>query len=145
MELNNLPKIIDKKFRRLGRGQGSGRGKTAGRGTKGQKARGKLRLFFEGGALPLTKRIPFLRGRGRNPVIKQSPVILHFENLNKLPAKSLVDIETLIKSGIIGEEARKYGVKLLGNGEVLRPLRIKIPVSSGAKQKIERAHGTVEV
>lgn len=144
MELSKLPKINKKKLRRVGRGHGSGRGKTAGRGTKGQKARGKISLSFEGGALPLVKRLPFLRGRGRNKVFKSHPLVVNIDQLNKLPSKSVVDVDTLIKHSIVPEHAKKTGVKILGNGELKTVLKIKIPTSEAARQKIERAGGSVE-
>ena len=71
MKLENLTKVTDRKKKRLGQGHGSGRGKTGGRGTKGQKARGKVSLTFEGGALPLIKRLPFHRGKGKNKVFNK--------------------------------------------------------------------------
>ncbi len=143
MELNSLPKTTKTKLRRLGQGHGSGRGKTAGRGTKGQKARGKIRASFEGGALPLVKRMPFLRGRGRNKIVKAKTVSLSVSSLNKLPSKSTVDVETLIKAGLVEASAKKTGVKIIGNKELKIALTIKLPVTAGAKKQIERAGGTV--
>lgn len=145
MELSNLPKITQKGLRRVGRGHGSGRGKTAGRGTKGQKSRGNIPLAFEGGALPLVKRLPFLRGRGRNKVIKKQPIAINVASLNKLPKKTTVNVDTLIKYGIVKEAAKKQGVKILSDGNLTLPLLVKIPVSEGARKKIEKAGGTVEL
>src|SRR3989304_3145816 len=99
MELNKLSKISKKEKRRLGQGHGSGRGKTAGRGTKGQKSRGKIALSFEGGALPLIKRLPFRRGKGRNKSFKTNTFILNVERLNELSKNSQVDVDLLIKEG----------------------------------------------
>lgn len=144
MELSNLPKITTKRMRRVGRGHGSGRGKTAGRGTKGQKARGNIPLAFEGGALPLVKRLPFLRGRGRNKVFKPHPIAINVLSLNKLPKKSVVDADTLIKHGIVRGAARYQGVKILSEGELTIPLTVKLQVSAGARKKIEKAGGSVE-
>ncbi|RJQ25894.1 50S ribosomal protein L15 [Candidatus Parcubacteria bacterium] len=146
MELNKLPKIkISKKARRVGRGHGSGRGKTAGRGTKGQKARRKIKLTFEGGALPLIKRLPFTRGKGKNKIFKIKPIIINIRALNGLPANTIIDLNTLIKNKFVKEdEARLYGVKLLGEGELTKPLIIKIPVSNNVRKKIEKIGGKVE-
>ncbi len=144
MQLNSLPKITKKRLKRVGRGHGSGRGKTSGRGTKGQKARRKIALSFEGGALPLVKRLPFLRGRGRNKIFKNSTIHINVGKLNLLPAKSVVDLESLLKYGIVKDEAKKTGVKILGNGELKVALKVRLPVSAGGKKKIEKAHGTVE-
>lgn len=146
MDLNTLPKITTKAKRRLGRGHGSGRAKTSGRGTKGQKARGDIKLHFEGGALPLIKRLPFLRGKGRNKEFRRSPVIINVKELNSLPAKSVVDLDFLIKHKLVNEkEARSLGVKILGDGEIKVALNVKVSVSAGAKRKIEKAGGSVVV
>ena len=144
MELSNLPRITQKGLRRVGRGHGSGRGKTAGRGTKGQKSRKNIPLAFEGGALPLVKRLPFLRGRGRNKVFKPHPIAINISSLNKFSKKTTIDIDTLIKYGIVGDVARNLGVKILSEGDLSVPLIVKLPVSAGARKKIEKAGGTVE-
>lgn len=145
MELSNLPRITQKESRRVGRGHGSGRGKTAGRGTKGQKSRKNIPLAFEGGALPLVKRLPFLRGRGRNKVFKPHPIAINISSLNKFSKKTTIDIDTLIKYGIVRDAARKQGVKILSDGDLSVPLIVKLPVSASARKKIEKAGGTVEV
>ena len=142
MELSNLPSTIEKKLRRLGQGHGSGRGKTAGRGTKGQKARGKVPPFFEGGALPLTKRMPFLRGRGRNKIIKKHPISVNVSDLTKLTVKT-IDVESLIKAGIVGKDAQLKGVKLIGNAQVKSKFDLKVSASAGAKKSILAFGGTV--
>ncbi|MBI1919161.1 50S ribosomal protein L15 [Candidatus Microgenomates bacterium] len=145
MKLSELPKITTRKKRRVGRGHGSGRVKTAGRGTKGQKARGKIPLAFEGGALPLVKRLPFRRGRGRNKSFKKKPIIINVKALNLLPANSIVDVACLIKHRIIEEEeGKEFGVKILGDGQLQVLLTVKLPVSKGARKKIEKAGGKVE-
>ncbi len=145
MKLSELPKITTRKKRRVGRGHGSGRVKTAGRGTKGQKARGKIPLAFEGGALPLVKRLPFIRGRGRNKSFKKKPIIINVKALNLLPANSIVDVACLIKHRIIEEEeGKEFGVKILGDGQLQVLLTVKLPVSKGARKKIEKAGGKVE-
>jgi len=144
MELSNLPRITQKGLRRVGRGHGSGRGKTAGRGTKGQKSRKNIPLAFEGGSLPLVKRLPFLRGRGRNKVFKPHPIAINISSLNKFSKKTTIDIDTLIKYGIVGDVARNLGVKILSDGDLSVLLMVKVPVSAGARKKIEKAGGTVE-
>ena len=140
-----MPRITQKESRRVGRGHGSGRGKTAGRGTKGQKSRKNIPLAFEGGALPLVKRLPFLRGRGRNKVFKPHPIAINISSLNKFSKKTTIDIDTLIKYGIVGNVAKKQGVKILSDGDLGVPLIVKIPVSAGARKKIEKAGGTIEL
>jgi len=143
MDLSNLPKIVKKRKKRLGRGLGSGRGKTAGRGTKGQKARGKVRAGFEGGQTPLIKRLPLRRGKG-NPKISRKPLAVNLKILNSLPKNTTVDLENLIKAKIVDEkDARLFGVKILGDGEIKVPLTISLPVSKSARKKIEQAGGKI--
>jgi len=145
MKLENLPKTTQRKKKRLGLGHGSGRGKTAGRGTKGQKARRKIPIDFEGGALPLIKRLPFRRGKGRNKVFKKGPVIVNVKALNILKKGSIVDIKILVENRIVDEkDVNVYGVKILGDGDLSVPLTIRLPVSKGARQKIEKAGGSVK-
>ncbi|MBI4999709.1 50S ribosomal protein L15 [Candidatus Gottesmanbacteria bacterium] len=144
MELHKLPKLLKSPKKRLGRGHGSGRGKTAGRGTKGQKARGKIKLGFEGGQLPLIKRLPLRRGKGRNKSLAPGPIVVNIKYLNVLAKGSQVDLETLIKARIVKEdEARAFGVKILGDGELKIPLKVSLPCSKGAAEKIKKAGGEV--
>lgn len=144
MKLENLPKITDRKKKRLGQGHGSGRGKTAGRGTSGQKSKGKVPIYFEGGALPLIKRLPFLRGKSRNKPFRKKRVVVNVEALNLLKKDAVVDLKTLVKNRIVKEKDISYGVKILGDGDIAVPLTVKLPVSKGAKAKIEKAGGKVE-
>ncbi len=143
MELHNSVKIVDKKHKRVGRGHGSGRGKTAGRGTKGQKARRDISLSFEGGALPLIKRMPFLRGKGRNAAIKAPAVEITLSVLNQLPAKSVVTKDLLIEHKIIQSGTKR--VKVISTGTIENQLTVQIPVSKGAQAAIEKVGGKVEL
>lgn len=136
-----MPSIVDKKKRRIGRGHGSGRVKTSGRGTKGQNARGKVRFGFEGGQLPLTRRLPFLRGKMRNRSMHIKPLILPVTVLNKLPSKTLVTIEELQKQHLVSEDA--VSVKLLGSGFIKNPLTVHLLCSKSARSAIEKAGGKV--
>ena len=145
MELHQLVTISHKSKRRLGQGHGSGRMKTAGRGTKGQKARYDIPIAFEGGALPLIKRMPFMRGKDRNHSIQPEPVILNLSNLNKLPNNSEVSFESLVQHKLLRKsEGLKRGVKILGNGELVVALIVTVPVSKSAEEKIIKAGGRVE-
>lgn len=145
MNLSHLEKVKTKSKKRVGQGHGSGRGKTAGRGTKGQKARNKVAIYFEGGALPLTKRLPFLRGKGRNRSLQEKPFIVNVDALNVFAKGAVVTIESLAKEGIVALEAAKQkGVKILGDGELKIAVTVKLPVSKGAAEKIKKAGGTVE-
>ncbi|OGH09033.1 MAG: 50S ribosomal protein L15 [Candidatus Levybacteria bacterium RBG_16_35_6] len=143
--LNTLKKLTTKQKRRLGQGHGSGRGKTAGRGTKGQRSRNKIPIYFEGGALPLIKRLPYRRGKGRNKVFKKKPIVINVKVLNLLKKDTVVDLKTLITNKIVDEkDAKLYGVKILGDGELKISLVVKLPVSKGAKTKIIKAGGKIE-
>lgn len=143
MKLHELLKIQARSQKRVGRGIGSGKGKTAGRGTKGQKARGKIPAGFSGDILPLYKKLPFRRGLGNaKKTTKMIPIALGKLDFAKVNEE--IDIQSLIKSGIIKEsEARKYGVKIMGTGEITKAITVKLPVTSNAASKIEKAGGKV--
>ena len=145
MSLNNLQKITKRSKKRLGQGHGSGKVKTAGRGTKGQLARNKVPMYFEGGALPLIKRLPYMRGKGRNKSFRRTPLIVNLKYLNKFSKNQTVDLEALIKNKIVKEsDAKEFGVKILGDGELTQALVIKLPISKSAAKKIEKAGGKIE-
>ncbi len=143
MKLNNLPKSTTTKKRRLGQGHGTGRVKTAGRGTKGQKARGDIPLAFEGGALALIKRLPFMRGKGKNKSFKDRPIVLNVEKLNDLAKGTVVTVALLLEKKLVGKEAKKLGVKILGSGDLTVALTVQIAVSKSAQTKIEKAGGSI--
>ena len=129
--------------KRKGRGAGSGNGKTAGRGHKGQKARsgGKVRTGFEGGQMPLARRIP---KRGFNNVFAKPLTAVNVAVLNRFEDGSVVDAAALISAGIL--HACPYGLKVLGNGTVTAKVTVKAAAfSDSAKEKIEQAGGKAEV
>jgi len=142
MRISDLPSITTKRKKRLGRGHGSGKVKTSGRGTKGQKARRNIPLGFEGGQSPLIKRLPLLRGKGRNQSHKPKAFPVAVGKLNSLPKGTIVTLETLKKYRMIGEYVSV--VKLLGGGELTVALTVKLPCSSFAKEVIIKAGGSVE-
>lgn len=148
MKLEKIPSVVESKSKKVGRGHGSGKGKTSGRGMKGQNARGKLSVthpHFEGGQRPLFKRLPYRRGKG-NSKISKKPIVINLKVLSILPNNSQVDLETLIKSGIVNkDDAKTYGVKILGDGDLTVALTINLPISKSAKAKIEKAGGKVIV
>ena len=129
---------------RKGRGTATGRGKTAGRGQDGQKSRsgGGVRPGFEGGQMPLTRRVP-KRGFSNYPFKKEFAVV-NLDRLNEIEKDSVVTNDLLKKLGMV---KNKYEyVKVLGNGEITVPLTVKVDkVSKSAKEKIEAAGGKVEV
>ena len=146
MNISDIGKLTARSKKRVGQGHGSGRGKTAGRGTKGQKARNKVAINFEGGALPLTKRLPFLRGKGRNKSLQIKPYVVNVEDLNVFAKGTVVDAKKLSQQGLIPTDPEKYKtVKILGDGELEVALTVKLPTSKGAAEKIAKAGGTVEV
>ena len=145
MELSNLQPAAGSKhsdnFRR-GRGHGSGNGKTAGKGHKGQKARsGAPRIGFEGGQMPLYRRIP---KRGfKNPNSKEI-VAINLTALDRFEDGATVDVAALVEAGVIKNP--RDGVKILGNGEITKKLNVKVDAfSASAKEKIEAVGGTAEV
>lgn len=144
--MENLPKIVTKKKKRTGRGYGSGKGgHTVGRGQKGQKSRRKIGVLFEGIKVKksLIKRLPLQRGKGKFKA-RSKPLVVKLSYLNLLPAGSIVDIATLVKRGIVKEkDAVKYGVKVLGNGELNKKLTVKLPISKSAAKLVEKAGGKV--
>lgn len=145
MNLSSLVSVKTKGKRRLGQGHGSGRVKTSGRGTKGQKARNKVPQRFEGGALPLTKRMPYLRGKGRNKKFAPKSLVINLKDLSVFSKGQVVDVEALIKVKLVkADDAKKLGVKILGDGKIENPLTIKVPISNSAAKKIEKAGGKIE-
>ena len=138
MKLHELTAVegSTKERKRIGRGHGSGQGKTAGKGHKGQKARsgGSIRPGFEGGQMPLQRRVP---KRGFNNIFAKKIVAINVSDLNKFEDGAEVDAQALVNVGI---------VKILGNGEISKKLTVKVAAySESAKQKIEAAGGKAEV
>ena len=130
--------------KRLGRGIGSGLGKTSGKGHKGQWARsgGGVRPGFEGGQMPLIRRIP---KRGFNNYFKKVYAIVNLDVLNTLEANTVVDYDFLYANGLIKVIKNAQGLKVLGNGELSVALTVKAnKFSASAKEAIEKAGGTVE-
>jgi len=145
MNLSSLPGIITKEKRRLGLGHGSGRSKTSGRGTKGQKSRNKVPMTrYSGGSLAFVKRLPMLRGKGKNYSLNMVPVVVNVEKLNVFGKNAVVDAKSLAEKGFAtGNELKARGIKILGHGELTVALTVKVPVSKSAQQKIEKAGGNI--
>ena len=143
--LNNTSKVKNKKIR-VGRGIGSGKGKTSGRGVKGQKSRSGVSIkSFEGGQMPLYRRLP---KRGFNPIKKAKIAILNLDKIQKLvdskkiDLNSQINIETLKKSKIINSTSNK--IKILGSGDINVKINLNIDfISKSAKEKLEKAGGVV--
>jgi large subunit ribosomal protein L15 len=132
--------------KRIGRGPGSGHGKTSGKGHKGSMARaghggpGGGKPQFEGGQMPLTRRLP---KRGFTPPFREEPQVVALEDLTKIPDGTEVTRESLVAAGLIQDN--KGPAKLLANGEITQPVTVRgLKVSAGARAKIEKAGGKVE-
>ena len=141
-ELSPAPGSAKDVFRK-GRGHGSGNGKTAGKGHKGQKARsgGGVRPGFEGGQMPLQRRIP---KRGFNNIFAKQYTAINVEQLNRCEDGAVVDAKALLDAGVISKA--RDGVKVLGRGEITKKLTVNVTAfSKSAKEKIEEAGGKAEV
>jgi len=144
MQLNTIKPAIgsNKNRKRIGRGTGSGHGKTATKGHKGQKARsgGSIKPGFEGGQMPMHRRLP---KRGFTPLTKKIYAVVNLCQLDAFEAGSVVDVEALVKGGFVG--SIQDGIKILGTGEVTKALTVKAHKFSGsAREKITAAGGTIE-
>lgn len=144
MELNNLKPAIGatKNRKRIGRGIGSGHGKTSTKGHKGQKARsgGSIKAGFEGGQMPMQRRLP---KRGFTPLTRKEYTIVNLGQLDSFESGSIVDAEAMISAGLIS--GLKDGIKVLADGDITKALTIKAhKFSATAKEKIEAAGGKVE-
>ena len=145
MKLNELSPAKGSRTapKRVGRGVASGTGKTAGRGTKGYNSRsgGGVRPGYEGGQMPLQRRLP---KRGFTNIFKKSIAVINIRDLARFDKGSVVDIESLAQTGLI--KGKRDGVKLLGHGEIKYSLDVKVnQISKSAREKIEAAGGKVEV
>ena len=141
-ELSPAPGSV-RDVKRIGRGHGSGQGKTAGKGHKGQKARAGrgMQIGFEGGQMPLQRRIP---KRGFNNIFATPYTIINLAALNRFEDGATVDVEALLKAGVI--KSAPNGVKVLGNGKLEKAVTVKAAAfSESAKAKIEAAGGKAEV
>ena len=144
MKLNQLSPAIGARRprKRKGRGVGSGTGKTAGRGTKGQNSRsgGGVRPGFEGGQMPIHRRLP---KRGFTNIFKTKFAVINIRDLSRFESGSVVDEVALVRAGLV--KGRRDGVKLLAQGEIKYPLTIRLNrVSKSAREKIEAAGGSSE-
>lgn len=142
-----MPKLVSRNAKRVGRGYGSGKGgHTSGRGTKGQKAREKVRIFFEGTKMKksLIKRLPFQRGKNKMKPLIADPMPVDVALLDKFTGKE-VTAELLVKQGLVSREALQNGVKILGSTKIKAVLTVKVPASAAASAKITAAGGKIEL
>lgn len=146
MEKGELPKIVSRGKKRVGRGIGSGKGgHTTGRGQKGQKARSHLSILFTGMKVKksVIKRLPLARGKGKFGSGKK-PVVVNLAVLNLLDAGAVVDEKLLTDANIVDKEAAaQRGIKILGGGTLTKKLTISLPISKSAAEKVKKAGGKV--
>lgn len=141
LKLHELPKVSERKGKRVGRGRGSNKGKTSGRGHKGQSVRGRIRIGFEGGQSPLIQRLPFLRGKS----FRGTGISLMGINLNRIvdnfKPSELVDLKLLISTGMVDKGTKR--VKVLGRGEMKKAYKfgVGLTLSKRAAEKIVAAGG----
>ena len=145
MDLHDLSPAVGSTHskKRKGRGHGTGNGKTAGRGHKGQKSRsgGGIRIGFEGGQMPLARRVP---KRGFNNIFAKPLESINVAALDRFPDGAVIGIDELLESGVLSK--CEHGVKILGNGSVKKKFTVKATAfSETARQKIEAAGGKAEV
>jgi large subunit ribosomal protein L15 len=145
MELHTLIKTKSRSKKRLGQGHGSGKVKTGGKGTKGQKSRGSITFRLGVAGVSFAKRLPLYRGKYRNKSHAKKACAINIKFLAALPKNTVVDVASLVKYHIISaSEAKGIRVKILGNGDVSVPLTVKVPISKSAAKKIEKVGGTIE-
>ncbi|MDP2671815.1 MAG: 50S ribosomal protein L15 [bacterium] len=141
MKMHELGKVVSKRAKKVGRGESSGKGKTSGRGMKGQKARGKLPLSFEGGQLPIIKRLPFQRGVGnKRPGSKLAVSLSSLEIFN---SGDSVNLDSLVEKKIISASDATKKIKIVA-GKISKALNIQLPTTQSAKKEIEKSKGKVE-
>lgn len=139
MKLNDLIKLKTKSKRRVGRGESSGSGKTAGRGAKGQNKRGKVAVGFEGGQLPLYKRLPQKRGIGNSPLTKTLTITT--AALNRLKGVDRIDEKNLRQVGLLAKSTRAIKIKIVASEKLEQAFTVAVPTSKKAKSLIEKAGG----
>lgn len=149
-----LPKVVGRRAKRVGRGYGSGKGgHTTGRGQKGQKARGKVGVIFEGIKVKksLIKKLPLARGKGKFGPSKK-PIIVKLEILNLVPVGKNVNFDNLIDSGIVKkDDAKEFGIKILGDGDLKNKFTVEVSkkenkvllISKSAAKQVEKKGGKI--
>ncbi len=140
-----LPLVTTRRAKRIGQGGGSGKGfHTSGRGQKGQKARGTMPLWFEGGNLPLVRRTPFIKGKSRFNSLTAEKIVVTLDQLNQFEDGATVDFASLAKVLKISAKKLEWAnAKVLTSGTLKKALTVKITTSASAKKAIEKAGGKV--
>lgn len=146
MLINNLPKLINKRKKRLGQGIGTGKGgHTSSRGMKGQKSRGRIYPLFEGTKTKksLIQRLPLLRGKGKFKSLQEKAIFIKVSDLEKIPQSEPINAQTLIKYGILTKKVANRRIKILGDAKATKPFKISLPISKSASIQIQKAGGIV--
>lgn len=145
MKLFSLPKINAHSAKRIGRGFGSGKGgHTVGRGQKGQKTRGSMPVWFEGGQLPLIRRTPFIKGKRRFKSLTGEAAVITLKTLNKFKENQVVDEKAIIETLKLSPKwLAKSGIKVVATGKLEKALKVNLPVSVAAAKAIEAAGGSI--
>jgi large subunit ribosomal protein L15 len=145
IHLSTLTKTVKRPKKRLGQGLGSGKGKTGGRGSKGQQARGNTPVTQGDAGAAYLRRLPLFRGRSRNKAFRPKAVIVTLQQLSTLEKNTVVTIAELKKQKLIPNSmGASEKVKILGTGDISVALVVQVPCSGSAKEKIEKAGGKVE-
>ena len=145
MLLSKLTKVNARGAKRLGRGGGSGKGfHTVGRGQKGQKTRGTIPVWFEGGQLPLIRRTPFVRGKRRFKSLKGETIIITLNTLNKFESGQTVDAVSAVSVlKLHTDRVATRGLKVVATGKLEKAWKVSLPASAAAAKAIEAAGGSV--
>lgn len=143
MNLHNLKKLTTRTAKRVGRGIGSGKGKTSGRGMKGQKSRGKIPAANVGAGLIYFKKLPYRRGWG-NSQVSPKPTLVTLEKLNIFKSGDTVTVASLIENKVLTEKASRKGIKIVSGGQFAsKNIIIEVPVTQSVKTVIEQAGGKI--
>jgi large subunit ribosomal protein L15 len=144
--LNQLPKTTERPKKRRGQGYGSGKGgHTSGRGQKGQRSRGSIPMWFEGGQLPQIRRFPFVRGKRRFESLTSEVIVINLAALNKFPKDSIISPKTLSEAGLVSNNDLKCKrLKILGHGKLTVALTVTVNTSKAAAEKIVAAGGQIK-
>jgi large subunit ribosomal protein L15 len=143
MNLHNLTKVTTPSAKRLGRGIGSGRGKTSGRGMKGQKSRGKIPAANVGAGLIYFKKLPYRRGWG-NSKVSVKPSLVRLEKLNVFKAGDTVSTASLVEQKLVTAKASKMGIKIVSGGQfTAKNIIIEVPVTASVRTLIEQSGGKI--
>ncbi|HLD26419.1 MAG TPA: 50S ribosomal protein L15 [Patescibacteria group bacterium] len=142
--LHQLPQIVARSKKRVGRGLGSGVGAKSGRGTtRHQRAREKIPLSFEGGQNRLVKKFPLLRGKAKNAGFRQKPFMVNIGALENIGQDEEITAKTLIKYHIVTSQDARLGLKIGGHGIIKKPLTVILPITHSASEKIKKAGGKI--